>query len=141
MLQCHEVAEFTVSYAQRETHLPWSIQAWQAAGRKRSSRGLPKPERDHQLPPNRFQDSEFSFGWWHAQPSQPRRCMNAPGWLAGCTVRPSFVSIVNDPSCCLSRPGPKKKKKHGVCLVPTKFPNFPSHPSHLLSHQNIKYSR
>ena len=26
-----------------------------------------------------------------------------------------------------------------VCLVTTKFPNFPSHPSHLLLHQNIKY--
>ena len=28
-----------------------------------------------------------------------------------------------------------------VCLVPTKFPNFPSYPSHLLSHRNIKYSK
>ena len=28
-----------------------------------------------------------------------------------------------------------------VCLVPTKFPNFPSHPSHLLSHRYIKYSK
>ena len=28
-----------------------------------------------------------------------------------------------------------------VCLVTTKFPNFPSHPSHLLSHRNIKYSK
>ena len=28
-----------------------------------------------------------------------------------------------------------------VCLVPTKFPNFSSHPSHLLSHRNIKYNK
>jgi len=28
--------------------------------------------------------------------------------------------------------------QHGVCLVPTKFPNF---PSHLISHRNIKYSK
>ena len=28
-----------------------------------------------------------------------------------------------------------------VCLIPTKFPNFPNFLSHPLSHRNIKYSK
>ena len=47
------------------------------------------------------------------------------------TLSSPFVSpLLLCAACCLR-----------VCLVTTKFPNFPSHPSHLLSHRNIKYSK
>ena len=38
-------------------------------------------------------------------------------------------------------PAPRTEMQVRVCLVTTKFPNFPNFPSHLLSHRNIKYSK
>ena len=65
------------------------------------------------------------------------------GWLAihdrcWTAARRKRHGLQNDDNCALCCQNSETVTHLGVCLVPTNFPNFPSHP---LSHWNIKYSK